>query len=139
MPTPRRGTILIVDDLDSILTMLRKQLMAQGHTVLTASSADEALHHVRQLHGQLDLILSDVVMPGMNGTELAAIITTEFPGLPIVLMSAYVAAGMTRVGFGESIIPVLQKPFEDHQLAELIEAAFELSTRRRSSHPAAAL
>ncbi len=42
------------------------------------------------------------------------------------------AAGMTRVGFGDTILPVLQKPFEDHQLEELIETALELSTRRQS-------
>jgi CheY-like chemotaxis protein len=74
-------------------------------------------------------VLIDVVMPAMNGTEVAACICTEFPGVPVVLMSAYAPAGLTRVGFQDAIVPVLQKPFEIGQLAELIQVARDLPGR----------
>jgi CheY-like chemotaxis protein len=69
--------------------------------------------------------LSDVVMPHMNGTELATIVGTEFPEIPISLMSAFAPAGVARVGLGETIVPVLQKPFDPEQLSELVQVALQ--------------
>jgi CheY-like chemotaxis protein len=131
MPTARRGTILVVDDLESMLTMLHRQLTAQGHTVLMATNGPDALRQLREVEGRVDLVLSDIVMPGMNGTELAARVAAEFPGLPMVLMSAYASAGMTRVGTGEVIVPVLHKPFGAHELAELVDTAVGLRRPRQ--------
>lgn len=123
------ATILIVDDLESFRLMLRRQLTSLGHTVLEAANGAEALEVVRSRHGSVDLVLTDVVMPAMNGTEVAACLCTEYPGLPVILMSAYAPAGLTRVGFQSAIVPVLQKPFEIGQLAELIQVAVELPAR----------
>lgn len=122
--TPR-ATILIVDDEEAVRTLLRRQLNAAGHTVLEASSGPEALGLIRQRAERLDLVLSDVVMPAMNGTELAAHLATEFPRLPIVLMSAYAPAGLARVGFGEAIVPVLRKPFDPTLLLDLVQTALD--------------
>ena len=126
MPRTRSATILVVDDLESVRIMLRRQLTSLGHTVLEAGDGLRALEVVRGRRGDLDLVLTDVVMPSMNGTEVAACLCTEYPGLPVVLMSAYAPAGLTRVGFQDAIVPVLQKPFELSQLAELIQVAVEL-------------
>jgi CheY-like chemotaxis protein len=139
MPTPRAATILVVDDQDSVRVATRRQLVALGHTVLEASDGPEALGLVRQRAGKLDLVLTDVVMPEMNGTELAAALVGEFPGLPIVLMSGYAPPGLTRVGFGETIVPVLQKPLDLNQLAELVETVLDLPGRRRPSRPGVTL
>lgn len=65
------------------------------------------------------------MMSQMNGTELAARIGVEFPGVPVILMSAPAPAGMVRVGVGESVVPVLQKPFDPLQLGELVALALE--------------
>jgi CheY-like chemotaxis protein len=112
VPDPARsGIILVVDDQESVRAMLRHQLSDLGHTVLEAADGAEGLHLVRRRNGAVDLILSDVVMPQMNGTELATIIGTEFPDTPVILMSAFAPAGVARVGLGETIVPVLQKPF----------------------------
>jgi CheY-like chemotaxis protein len=119
----RSGIILVVDDQDNVRAMLRRQLSDQGHTVLEAGDGAEALHLVRRRNGAVDLILSDVVMPQMNGTELATRIGGEFPGIPVILMSAFAPAGVARVGLGESIVPVLQKPFDPEQLGELVALA----------------
>jgi two-component system, cell cycle sensor histidine kinase and response regulator CckA len=133
---PLTVTILVVDDQESVRTLLRRQLVADGHTVLEAADGIEALQLVRRRGGALDMLLTDVVMPGMNGTELAARVCEEFPDLPVILMSAYAPAGLARVGLGESIVPVLQKPFEADQLAQLIQIAMEQPGKRTRSRRA---
>ena len=126
MATPTRaGIILVVDDQEAVRGLLRRQLTDEGHTVLEAGHGAEALHLVRRRNGAVDLILSDVVMPLMNGTELATRIGIEFPDIPIILMSAFAPAGVARVGTGESIIPVLQKPFDQVQLVALVGIALQ--------------
>jgi CheY-like chemotaxis protein len=122
---PTRATVLIVDDEESVRALIRRQLNTSGHTVIEAGSAPEALGLIRQRAERLDLVLSDVVMPAMNGTELAAHLATEFPDLPVVLMSAYAPAGLARVGLGDAIVPVLRKPFEANVLLDLVRTAVE--------------
>ncbi|HWB41224.1 MAG TPA: response regulator [Gemmatimonadales bacterium] len=138
MPTPPTGTILLVDDEDGVRVTLRRQLTAQGHTVLEASHGAEALAVARMRRGNLDLVLSDVVMPEMNGTELAATLGRDFPGLPVILMSAYAPAGLTQVGPDHHTVPVLQKPFGPGQLEELILVALDMQGRRRRDGRSAA-
>jgi two-component system, cell cycle sensor histidine kinase and response regulator CckA len=140
MPTSPAITILIVDDENAVRAALRRQLAAQGHTMLEASHGIEALALVRTLEGRVDLVLADVVMPEMNGAELAATLHEEYPSLPVLLMSAYAPAGWTRVGVHQSIVPVLMKPFTSDELAELIQIALDLpGKRRRTSRPTAVL
>jgi DNA-binding NtrC family response regulator len=122
---PRTGIVLVVDDQESVRALLRRELSNAGHTVLEAGDGAEALHLVRRRNGGVDLILSDVVMPHMNGTELATIVGTEFPEIPIILMSAFTPAGAARVGTGDTVVPVLQKPFDLEQLAQLVDLALE--------------
>jgi two-component system, cell cycle sensor histidine kinase and response regulator CckA len=119
------GIILVVDDQEAVRALLRRQLSNRGHTVLEASDGAEALHLVRRRNGAVDVVLSDVVMPQMNGTELATHICVEFPGVAVMLMSAFVPPGIMRVGTGETIVPVLHKPFDEHQLAELVTLALK--------------
>lgn len=126
MPDSHRcGIILVVDDQESVRGLLRRQLSDRGHTVLEAADGAEGLHLVRRRNGAVDLILSDVVMPQMNGTELATAIGVEFPDIPVVLMSAFAPAGVARVGLGETIVPVLQKPFDPQELADLVQLALQ--------------
>jgi two-component system cell cycle sensor histidine kinase/response regulator CckA len=129
-------SILIVDDEAGIRLVMRRQLAALGHTVLEADDAVEALARIRADPGSVHLVLADVVMPRMNGTELAAALMVECPDLPVILMSAYTPAGLVRVGVNRSVVPVLMKPFSTDQLVELIEVALDLpGKRRRTSRP----
>jgi two-component system, cell cycle sensor histidine kinase and response regulator CckA len=121
----RVGIILVVDDQEGVRALLRRELSERGHTILEAGDAAEALHLVRRRNGAVDLILCDVVMPQMNGTELATRIGAEFPDVPVILMSAFTPAGVARVGLTETLVPVLQKPFESNQLAELVQLALQ--------------
>ncbi|HEX6107583.1 MAG TPA: response regulator [Gemmatimonadales bacterium] len=120
-----RATVLVVDDEESVRAIIRRQLNSAGHTVVEAGSGPEALGLIRQRAERLDLVLCDVVMPAMNGTELAAHLATEFPTLPVVLMSAYAPAGLARVGLGDAIVPVLRKPFDPAVLLDLVRTAVD--------------
>ncbi len=117
------GIILVVDDQEGVRALLRRQLSNCGHTVIEAGDGAEALHLVRRRNGAVDLILSDVVMPQMNGTELATRIGVEFPDIPVMLMSAFAPGGVARLGHGDTVVPVLQKPFDATQLSELVDLA----------------
>ena len=126
MPDPPRvGTILVVDDQDGVRALIRRELSEHGHTVLEAADGADALHLVRRRNGAVDVILSDVVMPQMNGPELATHIGVEFPDVPVILMSAFTPAGVAHVGLSETLVPVLQKPFEPAQLTELVDLALQ--------------
>jgi CheY-like chemotaxis protein len=129
----RIGIILVVDDQEGVRALLRRELSEWGHTILEAGDGAEALHLVRRRNGAVDLILCDVVMPQMNGTELATRIGAEFPDVPVILMSAFTPAGVARVGLSETLVPVLQKPFEPNQLAELVQLALEHPVPHRGS------
>jgi CheY-like chemotaxis protein len=138
MRTNLTGTILIVDDEDGVRSMLSQQLTALGHSILEARHGLEALHLVRTQHGRVDVVLTDVVMPHLNGTQLAATLIGEFPELPVILMSAYAPRGLTRVGIYQSVVPVLVKPFTQDRLADLIQIALDRPGRPVPVRPATA-
>ena len=114
----RTGIILVVDDQESIRALLRRQLGDRGHTVLETGDGAQALHLVRRRNGEVDLILSDVAMPQMNGTELTTRIGVEFPDIPVILMS--------------------QNPFDPERLADLVALALRhpVSPRAEARTPA---
>ena len=125
---PRRSlaaTVLVVDDETPIRRLLRRQLEALGCTVLEAESGPEALRLLLSRRGTWDLVLSDVVMPEMNGTELADRILADNPEQSIVLMSGHVPGGLARVGRRERIVPILRKPFLPDQLIEVVKLVLQ--------------
>ena len=122
-----RATVLVVDDLEHIRTVICRNLRSAGHKVLEAEDGAKALRMIRDRHGAVDLVITDVVMLGMNGTALADRLTAEFPHIAVVLMSAFAPPGLSRVGFRDAIVPVLQKPFKPSQLEEIVR----MTLRRR--------
>jgi CheY-like chemotaxis protein len=121
MQQQSRATVLVVDDLEHIRSVLCRNLQSAGHTVLEAEDGAKALQMIRDRHGQVDLVITDVVMLGMNGTALADRLTAEFPHIAVVLMSAFAPPGLSRVGFRDAIVPVLQKPFRPSHLEEIVQ------------------
>ncbi|HET7600975.1 MAG TPA: response regulator [Gemmatimonadales bacterium] len=115
-------TILIVDDEAPLRGVLARQLRAAGFRILEAGNGSEALAVLECRGRPVDLVLADVVMPGMNGTELADRLLAQDPAQPIVLMSAYAPSGMVEVGSGRRV-SMLRKPFDVAALIDSVERA----------------
>jgi DNA-binding response OmpR family regulator len=110
-----RITILIVEDEPSILHLLATTLRSHGYNLLTASSGSEALSLVDGFHGPIALVLTDAMMPGMTGIELAQTLRTTHPAVPVMMMSGYADILDEAEADGLSI-SVLQKPFTPTEL-----------------------
>ena len=83
------GTLLVVEDEDSVRRLWSQVLSGAGYKILEAESGERALDVAHAYEGRIDALISDVVMPGLNGHQIAAILTTERPGLKVLLISGY--------------------------------------------------
>ncbi len=110
-------TVLIVEDADAIRSLARKVLTAQGYTVLEAPDGAAALQIAQQHAGLLHLVLTDVVMPGMSGRELAQRLGPLRPQLKLLYMSGYTGDAVVHRGVLEDGFPFLAKPFSPEDLA----------------------
>ncbi|PKN21464.1 MAG: hybrid sensor histidine kinase/response regulator [Deltaproteobacteria bacterium HGW-Deltaproteobacteria-22] len=120
---PGSHTILLVEDEPAILRLTRKMLEKQGYAVLSAGSPMEALQLARHHAGGLHLLLTDVIMPGMNGRELATQMQELQPDLRILFMSGYTADIITRHDAHHEDIHFLQKPFSIQELLGSVRRA----------------
>jgi len=117
VPTPPQSqgslSILLVEDNDDVGQFALALLSETGHAATRAGNATEALSLLQANHASYDLVFTDVVMPGMNGVELAKEIGQRWPGLPVVLTSGYshVLAQEGHHGFA-----LLQKPYSLQEL-----------------------
>jgi PAS domain S-box-containing protein len=113
LPRPERGqeTILLVEDETNLRRLARQYLETQGYKILEAADGAAALQIVEGHKGTIDLLLTDVVMPGMNGRELAVAITSERPGIRVLYMSGYTENAIGHNGTLYAGINLLQKPF----------------------------
>ncbi|HEU4641136.1 MAG TPA: PAS domain S-box protein [Gemmatimonadaceae bacterium] len=118
-------TVLLVEDEDSVRTLTRRILEAQGYTVLDASDGLSALGRAAAHAGPIDLLLTDVVMPDMSGSALAEQLAASRPELRVLYMSGYTDDEIVRRGFPESETRFLQKPFTADALADALRAVLE--------------
>jgi CheY-like chemotaxis protein len=115
----RARTILVADDEPALRHLLARQLQQRGYRVFPAADGLEALRIYRSANPPIDLVLADVVMPGMNGMQLAAALLELDAKARFILVSAHVPSGSARLNSGV-LVPVLQKPFNlDHVLEVL--------------------
>jgi signal transduction histidine kinase len=119
------GTILVVDDENIVLTIAETILTDFGYKVLTANSGQKALTILSQPGSAVDLVITDLVMPGMSGRELTERIHQTHPGLPVIHTSGYVLPEDKQRSAG-----YLQKPFTSTGLLRKVRAA---STTRQAS------
>ena len=119
---PARGTetILLVEDEPSILALSRRILEERGYRVIDAGSGKEALERVQREVGPIHLLLTDLVMPDMAGTELASRMQKLNPDLRILFMSGYTDDGVVRNGQLGKRHAFLQKPFAPQTLARKV-------------------
>jgi DNA-binding NtrC family response regulator len=115
--TPRKKTILVVDDEPKILAVVSEVLADGEYNILTASTGSMGLQQSREFKGEIDLLLSDFQMPaGMSGVDLATAMTLERPQLKVLLMSGF-PEGMLVLNEGWHF---LSKPFVASQLRALV-------------------
>ena len=113
LPRADRGqeTILLVEDESNLRRLARQYLETQGYKILEAADGAAALQIVDGHQGTIDLLLTDVIMPGMNGRELAVQITHLLPDIRVLYMSGYTENAIGHDGMLDAGINLLQKPF----------------------------
>ncbi|HEY3444806.1 MAG TPA: PAS domain S-box protein [Myxococcales bacterium] len=116
-------TILLVEDEPAILYAVKKMLERQGYVVLEAGGAAEALRAARGHDGEIDLLMTDVVMPDMNGRELARKLLPMRPELKLLFMSGYTADVIAPHGVLDEGVHFIQKPFTVSDLAAKVRSA----------------
>lgn len=131
IPPPRGNeTILLVEDEKAILNMTKALLERQGYNVLAANDHVEALRFAEEHAGRIDLLMTDVVMPEINGKELAQMLLTRHAGLRVLFMSGYTASVISNQGVLEHGIHFIQKPFTLRDLAAAVRKALDDVTGR---------
>jgi len=116
-------TILIVDDEKNYLVVLEALLGAEGYEIVTANDAKAGLATVRE--ADLDLVITDMKMPGMSGMELLEACKKIKPDLPVIMMTAYGTIEMAVEAMRKHAYDYIQKPFENEQLKLTIKKALE--------------
>ncbi len=114
------GTVLVAEDEDAVRSLVRLALKRAGYTVLTAADGEEAMQVAKMHEGVIDLLLTDVVMPRMGGTELASRLRERQPDLPVIFMSGYAGDALTRDGSLPTGSAFIQKPFPPSVLATTV-------------------
>jgi PAS domain S-box-containing protein len=120
VPAGGQETILLVEDEEGVRKFVRSMLEKQGYTVLAAANTDEALAIAAQNQDAIELLLTDVIMPQMNGTELAERIQAWKPGLNVLFMSGYTDRAMRLQDRLAKNAAFIQKPFTPNALAEKV-------------------
>jgi two-component system, cell cycle sensor histidine kinase and response regulator CckA len=134
-PRAQGEVVLLVEDDPAVRALTARLVRDLGYTALLADGAEQALDIVKRRHGPIDLILTDVVMPGMNGRELVDKVSAELPDAKVLFVSGYAddTTLVERVRRGESAF--LAKPFTRGELAVKLR---ELLDERPRTNPTAA-
>ncbi|MFL5491761.1 MAG: response regulator, partial [Gemmatimonadales bacterium] len=107
--------VLVVDDETAVRRFAVRVLQRDGYDVLEAADGHQALEMVRAGQAAVDLIVSDIVMPRMNGVELMQAVAQSHPQIPVVLMSGYATAALSELGIATPC-SILPKPFPAERL-----------------------
>jgi nitrogen-specific signal transduction histidine kinase/FixJ family two-component response regulator len=140
-PVRLRGgteTILVVEDESAVRELVARILQRSGYDVIAAGCLKEALSQIQSRHAGIDLLLTDVVMPGDSGPKVAERLRKHFPDLPVLYMSGYTDAALGKYGVLNPGTSLLQKPFSSAQLLANVREMLDANARRdddRASPP----
>jgi len=118
-------TVFVVEDDEMVRALIRRMLETRGYTVLLAPHGDEALQLLERHPGRVDLLMTDVVMPGMSGRDLADRVAERRPGIKVLYLSGYTDDAIVRHGVLEPGIAFLQKPFSADALARKVREVLD--------------
>jgi DNA-binding NtrC family response regulator len=118
-------TILVIDDEDAVREMLKTTLEHDGFRVLVAGGGNEALNLCEAASVPIDLLLTDIVMPGTSGTDLAGYLAVRYPEMRVVRMSGFTEAMLGESGLRRDDSLFLQKPFSREQMLVTIREALD--------------
>ena len=124
-PKGGKETILLVEDEPAMLSISSSMLTHLGYHVLAAASPEEALQLADKHTGPIHLLVTDVIMPGMNGRDLSKVIDSRHPGLRHIFTSGYTSDVMAARGMLEKGIHFIQKPFTIKRLAAKVREVLE--------------
>jgi PAS domain S-box-containing protein len=115
---PRRAVALLAEDEDAVRALAREVLRTAGYEVLEARDGTEALTVAERYAGRIDVLLSDVVMPGLGGRQLADLLLARDPGLKVIFLSGYTEDAVVRGGVSREEMLLLPKPFAPAALVQ---------------------
>ena len=118
-------TVLLAEDDSSVRGIVSDVLTQKGYRVLPAADGQAALAMARGYEGEISLLVTDIVMPGMTGRELAEALTDERPGLRVLYMSGYTDDAVVRHGVLSEGVPYLQKPFGPRALSSRVREVLD--------------
>ena len=118
-------TILLVEDEDSVRDLAQRMLQSRGYKVLAARHGGDALQMAFAAEQQIDLVVTDVVMPGMNGRQLVEALRARTPGVRVLYMSGYTDDDFVRRGLLASNVSFLQKPFTGKSLGRRVRSVLD--------------
>jgi CheY-like chemotaxis protein len=125
-PIPRgQETILLVEDEPAILNITSQMLENQGYIVLKAGTPGSAIKLVREHHGEIHLLMTDVIMPEMNGRDLAKNVHSINPGIKRLFMSGYTADVIAHHGVLDDDVHFIQKPFSLTNMAAMVREVLD--------------
>jgi PAS domain S-box-containing protein len=125
--TPGEGTVLVVEDQPQVRRSLTHILEEAGYNVLAAASSEEALSLARKLDGRIDLLVSDVIMPGVSGVELSRRLRGLYPDLAVLLVSGYAGDEISLLDDLGDHVQFLEKPFDAVSLTSAARSALDRS------------
>lgn len=136
--SPGRETVLVVEDVEVVRSLLRKILEGNGYEVITANGGAEALESVRTLTRPVDLLLTDMVMPGMSGRALCKELHVLYPEVRVIYMSGHTQDAALHHEAQTGQVDFLQKPFSVNTLIETVRRVLDRPTDGAIEIPSAA-
>jgi PAS domain S-box-containing protein len=125
LPRSRGETVLVVEDETSVLGVAHRMLDGLGYTVLTATDPEQARHVVDSYGKEIDLLMTDVILPSMNGKDLAEQLKALKPSMKCLFTSGYTADVIAHRGMLAAGVQFLPKPFSMNEMAAKVRAALD--------------
>ena len=129
----RPGNVLVVEDEMSVRDMIVRLLDRAGYTVSAAGDGDAALARVAQGDARIDLLVTDVVLPGMSGVKLAEQVIERYPGIGVVLVSGYLAETLDLTFLIDHGARFVSKPMASREFLAVVDEAMEAVSVKRGS------